>query len=70
MIGTIVDIWPIVDFVFRSFKYLELVMVEFDRFYGHTSQVMTPIEAFNSAVDELGDVWNGDDPGETPSDLR
>jgi hypothetical protein len=58
MIGTIKEVWPIVDFTYRACKYLELVLIEFDQFYQHSSSVVSPTTAFGSAADELSEVWN------------
>jgi len=57
-IGTIVEAWPIVDFVFRACKYLELVIREFDQYYSHESKVDSPMIAFTSAIDDLQSAWN------------
>ncbi|MCL6699583.1 DUF5677 domain-containing protein [Sphingomonas sp. NSE70-1] len=60
-VGVIRDVWPIVDFVFRACKYLELVLDEFDRYYEYSSNLDTPITAFNAAVQELSEEWEKED---------
>jgi len=65
MAGTIVEVWPIVDFVFRACKYLELVVVEFDRYYEFTASAVAPIAAFNSAVEVFSEAWNSKAAGAT-----
>ena len=60
-IGTIVDAWPIVDFVLRACKYLELVLVEFDKYYQHSSTHETPTAAFASAIEDFRREWEASD---------
>jgi hypothetical protein len=56
-VGTVREVWPIVDFVFRACKYFELVLIEFDTFYKHSSIVDTPMAAFDAASKELSGAW-------------
>ena len=53
VVGTIVDIWPIIDFVMRSVKYFSLTINEFDKYYGFESKAKSPIDAFSEALDIL-----------------
>lgn len=59
--GTIVDAWPIVDFVFRACKYLQLVHEEFDRHYDYRAKSDPPTDAFRSAAEELHGDWEQND---------
>jgi len=56
MIGMIADAWPVVDFVFRSCKYLELVLDEFDKHYSYHCDLPPPTSAFRLAFSELDDA--------------
>lgn len=55
VVGTIIDVWPIIDFVMRSTKYLALTLDEFDAYYDFRAASMSPIEAFSQALHRLPD---------------
>jgi hypothetical protein len=64
-IGRIADTWPIIDFLFRACKYLELVLDEFDGYYQYTSRTVSPTDAFRTAAQELSSAWERDKPEES-----
>jgi hypothetical protein len=63
-IGIISDIWPIVDFLFRACKYLELVLDEFDTYYQHMPRAVPPTNAFITAAEALSSAWERNEPEE------
>ncbi|MEB3414628.1 DUF5677 domain-containing protein [Alteriqipengyuania sp. WL0013] len=60
-IGVIHEAWPIVDFVFRACKYLDLTLQEFDHFYEYEGKAISPTDCFNEHIEALSDAWNGDE---------
>ncbi|QDH34578.1 DUF5677 domain-containing protein [Porphyrobacter sp. YT40] len=57
-VGHIADAWPIVDFVHKSSKYLELTLDAFDDFYAYQPNEIGPLLCFSDAIDELGQAWS------------
>ena len=57
-VGVIADAWPIVDFMFRACKYLELTLEAFDKFYEFRSDITPPTQEFNEHIEQLGASWN------------
>lgn len=57
-VGEIIDAWPIVDFMFRACKYLELTLDAFDNFFEFQTKIASPIENFSKHIEELGAAWN------------
>ena len=57
MVGTIVDAWPIVDFINIAFKYLNMVIDEFDKYYDYVPVSDKPLVALELAMVKLEMAW-------------
>ncbi len=68
IVGTVRDVWPIVDFVFRACKYLDLVLIEFDSYYAHSSTIDMPMKAFDAAIKEFATAWESPETDEPATD--